>query len=161
MDTKQSFRDQQEDIQKITKALINEFAPDETPFVDPLIEKYLSNVDTNNPWKTVQGSEEKPLAFSGDVELLAALLIPIVTSTLSKLIEFYTVEKMRVARQEVEKSKTRKALFSFTVETEVDKITKEVRDIIKISGLSAKKRKALIKRIMELITKEAIKRTGQ
>jgi len=143
------YRNYRAEIETITKSLLEEYAADEMDFVIPLTEKYLALIDDNGNPKLSNKMKDIPLGFSGDVNLLVTVLIPVVASTLSKLVEFLTIERFRDAQLKASNHKRLEKLLSFSLEAKIDKLYNEITITISNSGISRKKAKEISTKIVQ------------
>lgn len=154
------YRDYQNEIKAVVSILLSEYEPEEMDLIDPLMEKYLRMIESGDNVHSLGGvRKDVPLGFGGESSLLIAILIPVVTSTISKLLEFLTVDKLREAHMDEKKRKLEKVEENVAIQTQIDKINDEI--VIKISGagISKKQAKVLTTRIISLILRELQKRS--
>lgn len=160
METKMDYRDYQNEIKAVVSILLSEYEPEEMDLVDPLTEKYLKMIESGDSVHSPSVvRKDVPLGFGGESSLLIAILIPVVTSTISKLLEFLTVDRLREAHTDKKKRKLEKVDENVAIQTQIDKINDEI--VIKISGagISKKQAKELTTKIISLILRELQKRS--
>lgn len=160
MESKIDYREYQNEIQDVIRTLLNEYEPEEIDLVNPLFDKYLKLIESgDNSRLSGDARKDIPLGFGGDTSLLIAILIPVVISTISKLLEFLTVDKLREVRIDNKKKMAEKTEGNIAFQTQINKINDEI--VIKITGagISKKQAKELSSRIVTLILRELQKRS--
>lgn len=159
MEAKVDYRKYQDEIQEITTSLIAEFEPEEVDLVSPLVEKYLTLIEFGETPGASNTTPDFPLGFAGNIDLLTAVVIPVVVSTLGKLMEFLTVEKFRQTRTgNSDRAKEQKSTLNFSFDSKVDKLKDEIEIKIRFPGMSKKKAKELSAKILKLTLREIKKR---
>ncbi|MCL4268631.1 MAG: hypothetical protein KJZ72_03765 [Anaerolineales bacterium] len=160
MTSETNYREHQNEIKIVISTVLNEYEPEEIDLVDPLLEKYLKLIESGDYVQPSSSARKDiPLGFGGDSSLLIAILIPVVTSTFSKLLEYLTVDKLREARMDDKKKKAERDEGKMGFQTHIDKVNDEI--VIKITGagISKKQAKELASRIISLILQEMKKRS--
>lgn len=141
-----------EKIKRICNSVLVEIAPEEMILTDQIIEVFIKNY--SNPIDNLNFEIEyidTPLGFGGDGELYAAIIVPIITGALSKIITAFSDEKLKQAVNHIQSGKPQKGL---EVETKVDEIKKEITIRLSSKSLTRKKAALITNRILRVIADE-------
>ena len=144
-----------EQIKRMCNGILAEIAPEEMILTDQIVEAFMeSHPDSTDEADFASEYIDTPLGFGGDGELYAAIIVPIITGALSKMLTAFSDEKLKQEVNIIQSGKPKKGL---EVETKVDEIKKEITIRLSSKSLTRKKAAIITNRILRVIADELSK----
>ena len=147
-------------ITRVCNGILEEFAPEELILVSEIVDIYLDQPieSLEKSSSSIQPVDDTPLGFGSDAELYTAIIAPLIISTLSQIITYFSDEKLTQALSIIRgDGKEKKGTKVDEVEIKVDETKQEIT--IRLLSHSLTRRKATIirYRILLLIADELSK----
>lgn len=145
-------------VKRIVRDIADDFSPEESVLVDPLVDDYFADRTTSLSSSGEEG--EMPLALAGSSDLILAIVVPLAVEVIKKVIDGFANASPKQPKADAAMAHARRKVPSGTLSVQVN-IDGTIIDVnIKLAkhSISPKTATKIIQKLTELAYKELRKK---